>query len=66
MPTQDSYDMAVDVPVVVVHSSNHTHIELSPLNDCGVPRNHVIRQVTDDKDVEQELECSRAIQRDRV
>ena len=51
--------MAMDVPVDVAHSSNQTYIELSPLNDCGVPQNHVIRQVTDDRDVEQELESSR-------
>ena len=54
-PTFSDYgeDMSVDF----AQSSDHSY--LGYLNDCGVPRSHVMNQGRDDRDLEHELESSR-------
>ena len=54
-------DFSGNMSVDFAQSSNHSYLGL--LNDCGVPLNHVINSVRDDRDVEIELESSEELWR---
>ena len=47
-------DYGEDMSVDFAQSSDHSY--LGYLNDCGVPRSHVMNQGRDDRDLEHELE----------